>query len=104
MRQRLDHSRLGHDLLRQATGPAHRHGDHVDADRGQRDHGRVERRLAAWNAAPLHAERAMRLVSTAFEEGAPIPKKFTADGSDVSPPLEWMEAPAETRSFALISD
>jgi len=46
----------------------------------------------------------MRLTGTAFEEGSPIPKKFTADGSDVSPPLAWMEAPANTRSFALIGD
>ena len=46
----------------------------------------------------------MRLVSTAFEEGAPLPKKFTADGSNVSPPLEWLDAPAGTRSFALICD
>ena len=46
----------------------------------------------------------MRLVSPAFDEGAAIPKKFTGDGTDVSPPLNWTEAPRETRSFALICD
>jgi Raf kinase inhibitor-like YbhB/YbcL family protein len=46
----------------------------------------------------------MRPLSSAFEEGAPIPRKFTADGSNVSPPLEWVEAPADTVSFALICD
>ena len=29
------------------------------------------------------------LKSTAFEEGQPIPKKYTGDGDDVSPPLTW---------------
>ncbi len=46
----------------------------------------------------------MRLVSPAFDEGAAIPKKFTGDGMDVSPPLNWTDAPRETRSFALICD
>jgi Raf kinase inhibitor-like YbhB/YbcL family protein len=46
----------------------------------------------------------MRLVSPAFEEGAAIPKKFTGDGMDVSPPLGWTDAPREARSFAVICD
>jgi Raf kinase inhibitor-like YbhB/YbcL family protein len=46
----------------------------------------------------------MRLVSPAFDEGAAIPKKFTGDGMDVSPPLTWTDAPREARSFALICD
>jgi Raf kinase inhibitor-like YbhB/YbcL family protein len=46
----------------------------------------------------------MRLRSSAFSDSAIIPRRFTCDGEDVSPPLEWSGAPAETRSFALLCD
>jgi Raf kinase inhibitor-like YbhB/YbcL family protein len=46
----------------------------------------------------------MKLQSTAFADGSPIPKKHTADGADVSPPLTWSEVPAGTQAFALICD
>lgn len=46
----------------------------------------------------------MRLSSTAFESGQVIPKRFTGDGADVSPPLQWSDPPAQTMSFALICD
>jgi Raf kinase inhibitor-like YbhB/YbcL family protein len=42
--------------------------------------------------------------STAFESNQGMPSKYTADGSNVSPPLEWHDAPAGTKSFALIVD
>ncbi len=44
------------------------------------------------------------LASPAFADGAPIPTRYTADGADVSPPLAWSGAPAETASFVLIVD
>lgn len=44
------------------------------------------------------------LTSTAFKEGAPIPKKFTCDGADVSPELDWSGVPEGTASLALIVD
>jgi len=46
----------------------------------------------------------MRLGSSALVDGATIPKRFTCDGQDLSPPLEWSGAPAETRSFVLLCD
>jgi Raf kinase inhibitor-like YbhB/YbcL family protein len=46
----------------------------------------------------------IRLTSTAFEQGRPIPKKFTGEGVDVSPPLAWADVPKETRELALICD
>ncbi len=46
----------------------------------------------------------IELSSAAFANGQSIPKKYTCDGEDVSPPLKWTNAPKETKSFALISD
>lgn len=47
---------------------------------------------------------AFELKSPAFVSGEEIPRKYTCEGSDVSPPLVWSGAPAETRTFALIVD
>jgi Raf kinase inhibitor-like YbhB/YbcL family protein len=47
---------------------------------------------------------ALRLSSTAFKEGGEIPATYTCDGDDVSPPLAWSGAPANTRSLVLIID
>ncbi|HLZ04601.1 MAG TPA: YbhB/YbcL family Raf kinase inhibitor-like protein [Bradyrhizobium sp.] len=46
----------------------------------------------------------MKLVSSAFADGAQIPRRFTCDGEDLSPPLQWSDAPAGTKSFALLCD
>lgn len=46
----------------------------------------------------------MHLTSTAFSDGATIPRRHTCDGEDLSPPLAWSNAPAETRSFVLLCD
>ncbi len=42
--------------------------------------------------------------SSAFHEGEFIPKKFTCDGEDVSPPLSWTHPPEGTKSIVLICD
>jgi Raf kinase inhibitor-like YbhB/YbcL family protein len=42
--------------------------------------------------------------SRSFSSGGNIPQKFTCDGEDVSPELQWGEPPAGTKSFALIAD
>jgi len=44
------------------------------------------------------------LASSAFREGARIPRQYTCDDDDLSPPLAWTEAPAGTQSLALIMD
>lgn len=46
----------------------------------------------------------LTLSSTAFTAGGSIPARYTCEGPDISPPLEWTGAPAGTRSFALIVD
>jgi len=42
--------------------------------------------------------------SPAFAQGQPIPRQYTAEGRDVSPPLAWSEAPSGTKEWALIVD
>ena len=44
------------------------------------------------------------LSSTAFADGAAIPRRYTCQGEDPSPPLAWSGAPAGTAAFALIVD
>ncbi|MGE5195098.1 MAG: YbhB/YbcL family Raf kinase inhibitor-like protein [Deltaproteobacteria bacterium] len=46
----------------------------------------------------------IELTSPAFQSGATIPKQYTADGEDKSPPLHWSEPPKTTKSLALICD
>jgi len=46
----------------------------------------------------------MRLRSSAFADGSAIPRRFTCDGENISPPLDWSDVPAGTRSYALLCD
>lgn len=46
----------------------------------------------------------MQLTSTAFNEGAPIPAKYTCDDKNVSPPLKWSGVPANAKTLVLIAD
>lgn len=47
---------------------------------------------------------AFQLRSPAFDHEDMIPEKYTCDGDDVSPPLEWEGTPGGTQSMALICD
>ena len=51
---------------------------------------------------PPPAPDQIRLTSSAFAPGESIPERFTCDGDDVSPPLEWSGVPEEARSLALL--
>jgi Raf kinase inhibitor-like YbhB/YbcL family protein len=44
------------------------------------------------------------LSSRAFTEGGAIPKRYTCEGENVSPPLTWTDVPASTKSLVLIVD
>lgn len=46
----------------------------------------------------------MKLESSAFRDGQPIPERYSRDGGDTSPPLSWADAPSGTRSLTLICD
>lgn len=55
--------------------------------------------------APSQATRQLlALESPAFAQGADIPKRYTCDGENISPPLHWRSTPPQTQSFALIMD
>jgi len=56
--------------------------------------------------AKTKGEKTMKITmrSSAFEEGGMIPKKYTCDDANVSPPLSWNDVPEGTKSLALICD
>ena len=45
---------------------------------------------------------ALSVASPAFDSGQRIPERYSRNGGNVSPPLEWHDAPRNTRSFAVI--
>jgi Raf kinase inhibitor-like YbhB/YbcL family protein len=45
---------------------------------------------------------ALSVQSPAFTAMSGMPKKYTCEGSDTSPPLEWSGAPANTKSFVVL--
>jgi Raf kinase inhibitor-like YbhB/YbcL family protein len=48
--------------------------------------------------------RTLKIKSPAFADGDTMPVKFTCDGDDVSPKLEWSGVPDGAKSLALICD
>jgi Raf kinase inhibitor-like YbhB/YbcL family protein len=44
----------------------------------------------------------LTLISPAFADGQPIPKKYARDGENLFPPLKWTGAPDNVQSFALV--
>jgi Raf kinase inhibitor-like YbhB/YbcL family protein len=53
---------------------------------------------------PPETHKKMALSSSAFKDGQPIPVDYTCDGKNISPPLAWTGAPANTQSVLLIVD
>lgn len=55
---------------------------------------------ASWDTRDPYAPQ-LRLYSSAFGNGQPIPRKHTCDGAQVSPPLTFLSPPAAAKSLAL---
>lgn len=47
---------------------------------------------------------AFRLTSPAFDHDEELPLRYTADGDDISPPLQWEGVPPETKELILVCD
>ena len=47
-------------------------------------------------------EAAMQIYSSAFASGGTIPRQYTCEGEDLSPPLRWEDIPVGTQSLVLI--
>jgi hypothetical protein len=47
---------------------------------------------------------ALSITSPVFKNGSPIPALYSCKGRDISPALSWSDAPAGTKSLALIMD
>ncbi len=45
----------------------------------------------------------IKLASTAFKAGGPIPTRYTCDGGGISPPLEWRGVPHGTAEMFLLA-
>jgi Raf kinase inhibitor-like YbhB/YbcL family protein len=52
----------------------------------------------------MEVHMALRVSSPAFSNGAAIPSKYTCDGQNVAPPLEWSGVPERSKSVAVICD
>jgi Raf kinase inhibitor-like YbhB/YbcL family protein len=46
----------------------------------------------------------LSLTSGAFANGADIPSKYTCQGQDIAPPLQWSGVPEKAKSLVLIVD
>lgn len=46
----------------------------------------------------------LELRSSQFDPGGEIPIRFTCQGEDISPPLQWRGVPSDTKSLVLICD
>lgn len=46
----------------------------------------------------------LKISSHAFENGVEIPKEYTCDGANISPPLRVENVPSNTKSLALVFD
>nr|WP_281794242.1 YbhB/YbcL family Raf kinase inhibitor-like protein [Desulforhabdus amnigena] len=46
----------------------------------------------------------LEITSQAFSQDGSIPRRYTCDGQDASPPLQWSGVPQGTKSLALIVD
>lgn len=46
----------------------------------------------------------LTITSTAFTDGGEIPRLYTCQGDDISPPLAWGAVPEGTKSLVLIVD
>ena len=62
--------------------------------------------IRAQDTGPMPTSETSTIVvrSTAFEDGARIPARYTCTGDDIPPPLTWSGVPAGTSRVAVVVD
>lgn len=63
-----------------------------------------EQRVPQPTPAPNQTKPEIKLTSTAFKEGESIPRAYTCDGVNISPPLEWSGVPKTAKTIAIVAD
>ena len=53
---------------------------------------------------PKEDKMEIKITSAAFNEGQLIPRQYTCDGMNLSPPLEWSGVPKDAKTLAIICD
>src|SRR4051812_30788147 len=56
----------------------------------------------AWNKQELGSGSILNVRSDAFQEGQPIPRHYSGDGEDISPPISWDGSLDRTQTYVLI--
>jgi Raf kinase inhibitor-like YbhB/YbcL family protein len=64
---------------------------------------RTEQNGAQPTPSPNQTKPEIKLTSTAFKEGEAIPRAYTCDGVNISPPLEWSGIPNTGRTIAIVA-
>lgn len=65
---------------------------------------KVSAQNSASTPTPQTADGSLKLTSTAFKEGEPIPRQYTCNGVNVSPSLEWSGVPKSAKTLVIIAD
>jgi Raf kinase inhibitor-like YbhB/YbcL family protein len=53
---------------------------------------------------PANQKNEITVISAAFKEGQPIPRQYTCNGVNISPPLEWSGVPKSAKTIAIIAN
>jgi Raf kinase inhibitor-like YbhB/YbcL family protein len=64
----------------------------------------VSAQNSASTSTPQTTGGSIKLTSTAFKEGEPIPRQHTCDGVNVSPSLEWSGVPKSAKTLVIFAD
>jgi len=65
---------------------------------------RARRETLSWTPTPQTTDGSIKVTSPAFKESESIPRQYTCDGVNVSPPLEWSGVPKSAKTLAIIAE
>src|SRR5579871_1978543 len=65
---------------------------------------KAQQQKSPQDTAEMTATAALSVSSSAFQNGQPVPQKYSCDGENISPALSWSAPPKGTQSFALVCE